>query len=225
MSGLKSVSIGPVGHETDPVRVREAFRLGCSAVIIDSTLPGEVGAEVACVPATGFPGKSAALREADGTHQWDDFIPGIPLTQQWLKEQMRRAEDVGFRPRASAMTGKYPGFIMLTLWTQNAPDYAWHIDKPDLPEWNDLHIHIHGDGMMIAVPEKGSMSVNLQNRFFAVASDPSIDGLEAADNALRDRGFNLVALRPGQMLAFNAGCLHRSARKRPDSPKLRAAMF
>ena len=230
MAGFFEKTIGPVAFETSAKSARRAFELGCSAVIIDGTLPDTVAAEIAAAQNSGDSiygdaHKGLCLEAAgDGKDVlWQDgFLPGLHETGRWMIEQARQAVAEGLRP-PPAYTAEE---ILMTLY-QNLKIFAgWHVDGDGAASFPDVHFHICGAGIQIADPLAPSV-VRIDHNEKSLVShfEAVVNGGMDFDRELLERGFQLRTLKPGQKLVFSKDCLHRSAATQDGQMKLRAVMF
>ncbi|MDB5491486.1 MAG: hypothetical protein JWO78_1335 [Micavibrio sp.] len=223
----------PVGYENNPALIARAFEKGCGGVIVDGAVPAIVLAELEAISLT--PEQRNGSRYAsqfymacrNGLTQeidWDERYKGLslPETGRWLAEEIKWVIAAGMgRGRDKIADGQK----LMSVWLNAAVATGWHIDRQKSLVKPDMHLHIHGQGLMIASPEcRAALSMKKSSAAYVLPDNPlSAEGSQ--DQMLRERGFKITELRPGQKLFFKDQCLHRSGIGAPDQVKIRGAMF
>ena len=233
--------IAPIVEEDkDPAKIRAALNKGCGGVIVSQAIPADVAQEWVAVLSSPL-ARSSAYRDAL-THGeqagliWSQDDKVFDNTRRWLREQFEWA--AGARLCRTPQSPQARN-TLVRLWMNSAQSLPWHIDNAFSEIYPDIHLHIAGDGMMLANPPR-EMKMNVSNG----RTSPALmlpDGHEALKTSyhdvegraqehalkltayLQERGVLMQALAPGQMLFFNDKCLHRSAAE--PTARLRPAIF
>jgi len=228
-------TVGQVVREkNDPVAIRRAFALKCSGVIVATEVPETVTAEIARISDEQFADYMQPLKKTlkldcrsdDKKHWfWENHHPSLCETFNWLNGEMEELVAAGWQPPfIDSPRNRNNG---MTVWL--ADDFAtqWHVDNQHIPEYPDIHLHVHGAGMYVA-----SATVPKQFFFKSSIGDSSdlIIGakIDPDHQTLQDNGFEIIQLQPGEKLIHTDSCLHASYRglqQRPGKIKLRASVF
>lgn len=223
--------IQPIVYEdNDPAKIRAAFKAGCGGVIVDGTVPEDVIAEIASIATN--PERLLSQRdrllltaayENPSQRRWSSDLPELRETCRWLEEEYTRTAATGLCPSGFKGAGR----SSMSLWFSDEQHLPWHIDKKTqhLGFWPDMHIHIHGAGLVVAAPPRSltlTFNDNNSSPRLLVNGDTFED---VANEHLEDKGCTFIALQPGQRVYFGEGCLHRSAFSPPATLKMRAAIF
>jgi hypothetical protein len=233
-----TATIGPIGYETGPQKIRAAFAKGCSGVIVDGQVPAAATAEIAAMekfysdPVAPFslPIGMDLFRSADENLHWQKMHPQAEVTQSWLMEKARDILGTSLRPAFDRSAG-YRHQNILAAWWQGQITRGWHQDDQEDSDFPDIHLHIHGPGMIVAAPVRPTqVPLNRQWQLSPPRPKSLKDLWRSAqpvdpDQYLQDLGFELISLQPGQSLMFKDRCLHRSADYSAGQLKFRAAMI
>ncbi len=226
---MKRIILPIVYEDNDPVKIREAFRAGCGGVIVKGVVPDAVAAEVRKLSVEfellhRLQREGFGLRVEDGqggTRLWTRNVPELQETCRWLDEEYAQVKAGGLNPPVPPGSKRF----VMTAWFGREVVQPWHIDKIDpavgVPS---MHIHIHGKGMVVAVPPQALSVAFRESKTNSV--DLYGDGREEEeylDYYLKDRGVEFIMLQPGQRLYFNDACLHKSSYS--ANSKIRAAIF
>ena len=231
--------IRPIGYEdNDPVKIRAAFKAGCGGVIVPIDVPQAVTTEIAAIKTQAAEHLELAdkfqttLHSADKTSEtplWSKPEDALTQTCDWLQAVWARAVAQRFaRPSAPGISSR-----LVTVWLGSGIDLPWHIDKQREDRWYDVHIHVSGEGLIVAAPRRelkmefsdsrGSPQLKMDQGGYAGIYQCEID------KQLEKKGVEFIRLQPGQALYFNQHCLHKSARGPLEAPglelKLRAGIF
>lgn len=235
-------TIGPVAYEQEASKIRQAFSLGCSAVIIDGQVPETVRAEITRAPVPRndneeFLSKGLFLRSegdsADDVFWYGGPFPGMRETFHWLMEEARQMVAMKLRPTFDAVDEDQ---CPMTLWLGRSTNLPWHTDILRQPQWFDMHLHVYGESIKIAtatkdpvtVPVSADAACRLKSQFRSVADMAAKTREEQnaiLDAELEGLGVRIVTLQPGQKLIFREDCLHRSVSTHSEQIKMRAGMF
>ena len=228
--------INPVVYEDkNPEKIRRAFKLGCGGVIVEEAIPAPVTAEIQNSSSTSP--ETFQRIEKDGLtiiadqelavyHRWQRDEQPLSETCRWLMTEFEWAAAAGFCPSGRM---KETGANLLALWAGDGFNLPWHIDKNRAEKTCDIHMHVHGPGMIVASPlfpmslafNENRTSPRLQRlNSFSTVNDDSV-----LTTYLRDMNFRMIALQPGQRLFFNQSCLHTSAPSAAPALKLRGGIF
>lgn len=221
-----------VYEDNDPAKIRAAFKAGCGGVIVNSTLPDVVTVEIKKLEddrqlQKWLKGESLALEmDAQARRRWSRDMPELIETCRWLDEEFAALSAHYLTPPVPYQGSRH----LLSVWSGEGLSLPWHVDKkPSDVSYPDTHIHLHGAGLVVAVPSRP-----LTLLFNDAGASPQLqipgsryigESEEALDEHLRDQGVEFISLKPGQRLYFRDACLHKSSFTFPAAFKLRAAIF
>ena len=227
-------TILPIVYEdNDPLKIRAAFKAGCGGVIVDGGVPDSVAAEIARMSENDewlerFRNQTLALQAEDkegGPRIWTQDVPELQETCRWLEEQYAQLKAAKLCPETEPGSRRE----MLRTWFGEEISQPWHVDRKLTSDTVALetHIHIHGTGMLVAVPRK-ALSLTFSDN--AANNSPRLEvpgrgGEKQLDGFLREQDVEFIALQPGQRLYFGESCLHRSSAQFPARLKVRAAIY
>ncbi len=154
--------IGPIVQEDkDPGKIRRALASGAGGVIVNSAVPAEVLHEAATYREPAGAGTPTIVvdEHAPDHCRWEASDGSLPLTRGWLMEEFKWAASAGLCRKPDQAQGHNR---LLRLWANEAQHLPWHIDLGVSESYPDIHLHLAGHGMKVAIPAR-SMDMTFSN--------------------------------------------------------------
>jgi len=236
--------VGPVIQEVkDPAKIKRALAQGCAGVLVDNEIPAAVTTEIeACFRENDdvvrrLQDSGLALipdREHPTQYKWSRDEPRMEETFRWFAQEFDWAVSAGLTKSVTQRTSETRSLLRTWFNQEGVGQLPWHIDRRKLFSTPDIHMHVYGKGMVLASPRKtlalmfsdSEGSPNLRMRDMPPYQNTG--SIKIIDNALtsylKERGFTIIKMKPGQELFFNEGCLHKSSSGQKH-PKVRGAIF
>jgi len=228
---MKLLTVAPIVEEDkDPQKIRRAFAAGAGGVLVSDSLPESVAREYKTFSTQKIsiddtlPILKTSMDRL-GEAYWSDQQQGLAATQEWLKEQFEWAVKARLCRTPHNPHGK---MNFLKIWLKKDVNLPWHVDIDRIELYPDMHIHIGGHGIHIASPQAPKKIPFSDRRVSPRLQPPGVKDTDSIpqtilNDYLRERGFTLSSMKPGQILFFQEKCLHASAKTARN--RLRAAIF